>query len=123
MKIMILTFLATLIILTNLASATYFRTEANITNGSITINQTSDNKTLEISVKTNETANIFTEIKDSIMNFFVQSTGKGNLETDLSGQYEVNSTTDNSEETYSGLGTFSKIYHFFTSILFSGWIR
>ena len=108
-------------ILTPLAySKTHISTQIKC-NGNCTVKQTVNNQTIEI--ETNESASIFTKIKDSIVNFFVNAAGKGSLKTDLSGNYSVNVTVDNETETRIGMSVFSVVYDFFNKILFFGWSR
>jgi SMC interacting uncharacterized protein involved in chromosome segregation len=120
-KLLLLTGLISIMLLPTIASATSIQTRINITNGSATVRQTINNQTIEI--ETNESANIFTEIKDSIVKFFVQAQGKGKVKTNFSGEYEVNITTDEKRENQSGLGIFSAIYQFLKNFLLSAWIK
>jgi hypothetical protein len=120
-KILLLTGLISIMLLPILASATSIQTRINITNGTATVKQTINNQTIEI--ETNESANIFTEIKNSIVKFFVQAQGKGKVKTNFSGEHEVNITTDEKKETQFGLGIFSTIYQFLRNFLLSAWIK
>ena len=113
--------LISLLLLPTIALATSVQTKINVTNGSATVKQTVGNQTIEI--ETNESANIFTEIKDSIVSFFIQATGTGNVKTNLTGDYNLTATADEKTETQYGTGIFSAVYQFFRSFIFSAWVK
>ena len=121
-KLFALIVLISIMLLSTIASATTVQTKINASNGSIKVNQTINGQIIEI--ETNESASIITNVTNSTVQYSVNVTGYGKLETNLPGEnYTVTAIADDKTETHTGFGSFSAIFDFLRKILFSGWIR
>lgn len=121
-RILIIAIISIILLINVVSAATSIHTEMNVEDGKATITQTVNDQTIEI--ETNESASILTEIKDSIISFFVDASGSGKLEAELAGEdYSMNTTVDDNTESYEDSGRFSKVYKFFKKILFFGRVK